>query len=118
MDDKNPERVKSEVEETSSQRMRNKIRDDYCGLKARTLHNQLPFFTRQCVSVEVLKQAMIKDWDCRMNLLSSHPYLWVSQEDLLLHILRNPQILKEPELVFLRDLIKLEEGIIVSPREG
>lgn len=116
MNDENQARIKSEVDGVLNRITRDKIRDEYCNLKARTLHTYLPFFARQCVSVEVLAKAMTLDWDHREGLYAA-PYLQVSQEDLLLHLLRNPQILKEPELVFLGDLIKLERGIFPDSKK-
>lgn len=104
-------RIQEEIDKATEARLRDCIRNQYCALKALTLHSHLSFLNRLHISIASLEQAIRDDWDMREAFYQTSYVRPLSQEELLLHILRNPQILKEPELVFLADLIKLEKCI-------
>lgn len=114
--------VVEEISNVHRERYRQEVRDEYCHLKAITIHRHLDVFDQLLISPKDLESALKDDWDSREAKYSAPPggfsSLPISQEDLLLHLLRNPQILQEPELGFLAGLIQLERGIMKGRKEG
>lgn len=110
MSDENQIRIKAEIDSITQQRLRIAARDEYCRIKAATLHSRLPYVTQKLVSEKVLEYALLDDWAHREALYRS-PHLHIASEDLLMHLLENPSILEEPEILFLSSLIKLEHNI-------
>jgi len=110
MDTDREARIKSEIESNLNRQNRVRFRDQCCNLKAKAVHAHLPFLAQHCVSVETLTEALKKDWDMRMETISK-PYMRIPTEDLAIHLLLNPLVFKEPEIVFLLSLFQLEKGM-------
>lgn len=110
MDTEREARVKSEIEANLRRQNQVKFRDQCCLLKAKNVHHNLPFLAQHCVSIETLTEALKKDWDMRMEVISK-PYMRIPTEDLAIHLLLNPLVFKEPEIVFLMSLFQLEKGM-------
>lgn len=105
-------RIKEEIERNLKRMSGMSLRDHFCSQKAAALHRNLPLLSQIFVSKKSLESALIQDWISKEKQLLAFPHLaLISDEDLILYLLRNPRLLHEPEVMFMHEMLKLGDRV-------